>query len=100
MFRELTARTAGIRRAGAAALDIAYVAAGRLDGFWEMGLAPWDMAAGALMVPEAGGLAGDFRGRSGHLEAGRIGLGRPEIFASMLQDIAPLAPDQARLSNP
>src|SRR5262245_24795841 len=49
MFREITARTAGIRRAGAAALDIAYVAAGRLDGFWEMGLSPWDLAAGALM---------------------------------------------------
>src|SRR5213076_2684249 len=66
MFREFTLRTAGQRRAGAAALDIAYVAAGRLDGFWEIGLSPWDMAAGALLVQEAGGLVGDFRGDSGY----------------------------------
>src|SRR5438309_1140246 len=59
MFRELTARTAGIRRAGAAALDIAYVAAGRLGGFWEMGLSPWDVAAGAWMGRGAGGLGGE-----------------------------------------
>ena len=99
MFRELTARTAGIRRAGAAALDIAYVAAGRLDGFWEMGLAPWDMAAGALMVQEAGGLVGDFRGDSGYLESGRIVCGSPKIFAQMLQVIGPLAAKQTVLPN-
>src|SRR5216683_1629945 len=91
MFRELTARTAGIRRAGAAALDIAYVAAGRLDGFWEMGLSPWDMAAGALLVQEAGGLVGDFRGDSGYLDSGRIVCGNPKIFSQMLQVIGPLA---------
>jgi len=91
MFREFTIRTAGIRRAGAAALDIAYVAAGRLDGFWEMGLSPWDMAAGALMVQEAGGLVGDFRGDSGYLESGRIVCGNPKIFSQMLQVIAPVA---------
>ena len=91
MFREFTIRTAGIRRAGAAALDIAYVAAGRLDGFWEMGLSPWDMAAGALMVQEAGGLVGDFRGDSGYLESGRIVCGNPKIFSQMLQVIGPLA---------
>jgi myo-inositol-1(or 4)-monophosphatase len=91
MFRELTARTAGIRRAGAAALDIAYVAAGRLDGFWEMGLSPWDMAAGALLVQEAGGLVGDFRGEGGYLASGRIVCGNPKIFAQLVQTLGPLA---------
>ena len=91
MFRELTARTAGIRRAGAAALDIAYVAAGRLDGFWEMGLSPWDMAAGALLVQEAGGLVGDFSGEADYLASGRIICGNPKIFAQLVQTIGPLA---------
>jgi myo-inositol-1(or 4)-monophosphatase len=91
MFRELTARTAGLRRAGAAALDIAYVAAGRLDGFWEMGLSPWDMAAGALMVQEAGGLVGDFRGEGGYLDSGRMICGNPKIFVQLVQTIGPLA---------
>jgi myo-inositol-1(or 4)-monophosphatase len=91
MFREFTLRTAGQRRAGAAALDIAYVAAGRLDGFWEIGLSPWDMAAGALLVQEAGGLVGDFRGDSGFLDSGRIVCGNPKIFAQMLRVIGPLA---------
>jgi myo-inositol-1(or 4)-monophosphatase len=91
MFRELTARTAGIRRAGAAALDIAYVAAGRLDGFWEMGLSPWDMAAGALLVQEAGGLVGDFRGDAGFLESGRMICGGPKIFAQLVHVLGPLA---------
>jgi myo-inositol-1(or 4)-monophosphatase len=91
MFREVTARTAGIRRAGAAALDIAYVAAGRLDGFWEMGLSPWDMAAGALLVQEAGGLVGDFRGDQGYLGSGRIVCGNPKIFVQLIQVIGRLA---------
>jgi myo-inositol-1(or 4)-monophosphatase len=91
MFRELTSRTAGLRRAGAAALDIAYVAAGRLDGFWEMGLSPWDMAAGALLVTEAGGLVGDFKGEPGWLDSGRIVCGNPKIFVQLLQVIGPLA---------
>ena len=90
MFRELTLRTAGIRRAGAAALDIAYVAAGRLDGFWEMGLSPWDMAAGALLVQEAGGLVGDFEGEAGYLASGRILCGNPKIFAQLVQILGPL----------
>jgi myo-inositol-1(or 4)-monophosphatase len=91
MFREITARTAGVRRAGAAALDIAYVAAGRLDGFWEIGLSPWDMAAGALLVQEAGGLVGDFRGDAGYLGSGRIVCGNPKIFAQLVHIIGPLA---------
>jgi myo-inositol-1(or 4)-monophosphatase len=91
MFRALTARTAGLRRAGSAALDIAYVAAGRLDGFWEIGLSPWDMAAGALLVQESGGLVGDFRGEPDYLASGRIVCGSPKIFAQMLHIIGPLA---------
>ena len=91
MFREITARTAGVRRAGAAALDIAYVAAGRLDGFWEMGLSPWDMAAAALMVQEAGGLVGDFQGDAGYLDSGRIVCGSPKIFAQLVRIVGPLA---------
>jgi myo-inositol-1(or 4)-monophosphatase len=91
MFREITARTAGIRRAGAAALDIAYVAAGRLDGFWEMGLSPWDMAAGALLVQEAGGLVGDFHGDAGFLDSGRVVCGNPKVFAQLVQIVGPLA---------
>lgn len=85
MFREITKCAAGIRRAGAAALDIAYVAAGRLDGFWEMGLSPWDMAAGALLVQEAGGLVGDFRGEPGYLDSGRIVCGNPKVFVQLLR---------------
>src|SRR5207249_11274069 len=91
MCRVFTRRTAGLRRAGAAALDIAYVAAGRLDGFEEMGLSPWDMAAGALLVQEAGGLVGDFRGDSGYVDSGRIVCGNPKIFAQMLPVVGPIA---------
>jgi myo-inositol-1(or 4)-monophosphatase len=91
MFREVTLRAAGIRRAGAAALDLAYVAAGRLDGFWEIGLAPWDMAAGALLILEAGGLVADLQGDSGWLESGRVACGNPKIFVQLLQMLAPHA---------
>jgi len=75
---------AGVRRAGAAALDLAYVAAGRLDAFWEMGLSPWDMAAGALMVQEAGGLVGDFSGEANYLESGDIAAATPKVFSRLL----------------
>ena len=91
MFRQVTSKTAGVRRAGAAALDLAYVAAGRLDGFWETGLSPWDMAAGALLIQEAGGLVGDFDGESDYLQSGRMVAGNPKIFAQLLQMIAPHA---------
>ncbi|AWI81025.1 inositol monophosphatase [Parazoarcus communis] len=84
MFRELTQKTAGIRRPGAAALDLAYVAAGRLDGFWEMGLSPWDMAAGVLLVQEAGGLVSDFAGEGNFLTTGNVVAGTPKVFAQML----------------
>ncbi|MBS1172250.1 MAG: inositol monophosphatase family protein [Proteobacteria bacterium] len=89
MFRELMQKTAGIRRPGAASLDLAYVAAGRFDGFWEIGLAPWDLAAGALLITEAGGLVGDLTGEAGYLESGNIVGGSPKIFAQILQVIQP-----------
>jgi len=76
---------AGVRRAGAAALDLAYVACGRLDGFWELGLSPWDMAAGALLIQEAGGLVGDLEGEAGFLERGDICAGTPKIFPALLE---------------
>jgi myo-inositol-1(or 4)-monophosphatase len=85
MFRKVTLNCAGIRRPGAAALDLAYVAAGRFDGFWEMGLSPWDMAAGVLLVTEAGGLVGDFRGEPGYMASGEIVVGNPKVFAQLVQ---------------
>jgi len=83
-LRNLMAKSAGLRRAGAAALDLAYVACGRLDAFWELGLSPWDMAAGALMIQEAGGLVGDLRGEAGYLEAGEIACATPKVFPGLL----------------
>jgi myo-inositol-1(or 4)-monophosphatase len=89
MFRDLTQKTSGLRRAGAATLDLAYVAAGRLDGFWEFGLSPWDMAAGSLLITEAGGLVGDLEGNGGYLASGNIVAGNPKIFAQLIQALAP-----------
>ncbi|WP_374566791.1 inositol monophosphatase family protein [Nitrosomonas sp.] len=89
MFKDIVPRTAGIRRPGSAALDLAYVAAGRYDGFWEIGLAPWDMAAGCLLITEAGGLVGDLEGNSTQLESGQIVAGSPKVFSQLLQLITP-----------
>lgn len=89
IFRELAQKTAGMRRPGAASLDLAYVATGRLDGFWEFGLSPWDMAAGALLITEAGGLVGDATGEQGYLASGNFVAGNPKIFALLLQSLAP-----------
>ncbi|MCW5604047.1 MAG: inositol monophosphatase, partial [Burkholderiales bacterium] len=89
MMKDLMRKTAGIRRPGAAALDLAAVAAGRMDGFWEIGLAPWDMAAGALMILEAGGLVGDLEGNETYMTRGQIVAGNPKIFAQLLQVIEP-----------
>ena len=86
-FRTLFPMTAGIRRAGAAALDIAYVACGRLDGFWELGLKSWDMAAGALLVKEAGGMISDFDGKDTYLTKGDIVAANPEIHEQMLNNL-------------
>ena len=95
MFRAVVSNTSGIRRAGSAALDLAWLAAGRLDGFWEMGLQPWDMAAGALLVQEAGGIVGELNlsqeaGR-GYLESGRILGGNPKVFDQLLKLLGPLS---------
>jgi myo-inositol-1(or 4)-monophosphatase len=89
MLRDMMRGTAGVRRAGSATLDLAYVAAGRLDAFWEIGLAPWDMAAGSLLITEAGGLVGDLEGNEGWLETGYIVGGNPKVFGELLQLIAP-----------
>jgi myo-inositol-1(or 4)-monophosphatase len=83
-MRHLMQNCSGVRRAGAAALDLAYVAAGRLDAFWEMGLSPWDMAAGALMIQEAGGLVGDLSGDANYLESGDITAATPKVFPQLL----------------
>ncbi len=88
IFKEMTRRTAGVRRPGAASLDLAYVASGRLDGFWEFGLSPWDMAAGALLISEAGGLVGDLAGESNYLATGNIVAGTPKVFSQILQVVA------------
>jgi myo-inositol-1(or 4)-monophosphatase len=100
ILRELMGKTAGIRRPGAAALDLAAVAAGRYDGFWEIGLSPWDMAAGALMVLEAGGLVGDLQGDEHYLQRGMIIAGNPKIFGQLLQVIAPHLTPALRASGP
>jgi myo-inositol-1(or 4)-monophosphatase len=89
MFRIMTERCAGLRRPGAAALDLAYVAAGRLDGFFEKGLQPWDMAAGSLLITEAGGIVGDFTGESDYLNKAQVLAGSPKIFAQMVPLLAP-----------
>lgn len=97
MFRELLPASAGIRRAGAAALDFAYLAAGRLDGFWEIGLKQWDMAAGALLVQEAGGIISDFHGGKDYLETGNVIAGAAKVHANILKAIQPhLPPDLKR----
>ena len=88
-LRDLMVHTSGIRRAGSAALDLAHVACGRYDGYWEFGLHPWDIAAGCLLVQEAGGLVGDFAGGQNFLTSGNIVAGNPKIFAAILQHITP-----------
>ncbi|HTS21822.1 MAG TPA: inositol monophosphatase family protein [Casimicrobiaceae bacterium] len=89
MLRTMTIEAAGIRRPGAAALDLAYVAAGCYDGFWEMGLNPWDVAAGSLLIVEAGGLVGDFAGEGGYLHGGQIIAANPRILAQMVKLLSP-----------
>lgn len=94
MFKALFQQVADIRRAGSAALDLAYVAAGRLDGFWEIGLQEWDMAAGVLLIQEAGGLVTDFSGGVDHLKTGNIVVGNPKVLRGILQTIHPYLTDK------
>ncbi len=95
-FKTFTEMTAGIRRAGSAALDLAYVAAGRMDGFWEFGLRKWDMAAGALLIQEAGGLVGDLAGGNEFLETGNVVAAGAKTFKAMLQTLHPLLSPELR----
>ena len=88
-YYQLAMASHGVRRTGSAAIDLAYVACGRLDFFWEFGLKPWDMAAGSLLVLEAGGLVGDMQGEGGYLDSGNIAAGNPKIFVQLLQTLAP-----------
>lgn len=89
-FGALLPLSGGVRRAGSAALDLAYVAAARLDGFWEFHLSPWDIAAGTLLVREAGGLVGDFQGTDDFLQTGNIVAGNPKLFKAILQALQPV----------
>ena len=95
MFRMLTQMTAGVRRPGSAALDLAYVACGRVDGFWEMGLKAWDTAAGTLMIQEAGGRVGTLGGDEYRLGA-NIVAGAPKVYEAMIEAIAPHVPEELR----
>ena len=89
-YRALFPLVAGIRRAGAASLDLAYVACGRLDGFWEIGLQPWDIAAGDLLIHEAGGVVSNIEGKPGHLDSGDILAGPLPLHKQMLDTLSGL----------
>jgi len=86
----LLPNTAGIRRPGSASLDLAYVAAGRFDGFWEFKLNSWDIAAGVLIVQEAGGLVGDLVGGNSHMTTGDILAASPKVFKEMVKRLYPI----------
>ena len=89
MMRDMTHKSAGLRRAGAAALDLAYVSAGWYDGFWEVGLNPWDMAAGTLLITEAGGLVTDIYGEDQYMQNGSIVAAAPKVLSQMVQTLSP-----------
>lgn len=90
-FEAMYGKCAGMRRTGSAALDLAYVASGRLDGFWEFGLKPWDIAAGALLIQESGGMVCDMQGGEDFLNKGDIIAATPKVFKPMLQALIPAA---------
>ncbi|MBK9675502.1 MAG: inositol monophosphatase [Betaproteobacteria bacterium] len=100
MMKTMIEQTAGLRRPGAAALDLAYVAAGFYDGFWEVGLNPWDVAAGSLLVQESGGLIGDLGGEGNFLHGGQVIAGNPRIFAQMVTALAPFRDELTRQRPP
>lgn len=89
MFKAMTLATAGLRRPGSAALDLAYVAAGRTDGFWELGLSPWDFAGGALLINEAGGIVTDLSGGSRYFDTGNLVGGNIKVHQDMLGVLRP-----------
>jgi myo-inositol-1(or 4)-monophosphatase len=96
MLKVIMSTAAGVRRPGAAALDLAYVAAGRLDGFWEFGLAPWDTAAGTLLIQEAGGRVSTPSGGEYALGPNII-AGNPKVYEEMLAALGPLTPEDLRI---
>jgi myo-inositol-1(or 4)-monophosphatase len=95
MLKVVMEQSAGVRRPGSAALDLAYVACGRVDAFWEIGLAPWDTAAGMLLIQEAGGRTGTLTGTP-YNHRGNIIAGAPDVFAAMVEALAPHVPEQLR----
>jgi myo-inositol-1(or 4)-monophosphatase len=95
MMKAVILNTAGIRRPGAASLDLAYVAAGRLDAFWEIGLKPWDTAAGTLLIQEAGGRIGTLSGGD-YTQGGNILCGTPKVYEAMVELLAPHLPEALR----
>ncbi|MDH3915717.1 MAG: inositol monophosphatase [Chromatiales bacterium] len=95
MLKAVIASTAGVRRPGAASLDLAYVAAGRLDGFWELGLQPWDIAAGSLLVQEAGGIVTSLTGEDDYVETGQILTGNSRIHDALSTILTPLLPTES-----
>jgi myo-inositol-1(or 4)-monophosphatase len=95
MLRAVTENAAGVRRPGAAALDLAYVAAGRVDAFWELGLSAWDTAAGTLLIQEAGGRIGTLTGDE-YRQEGHIVAGTPKVYAALLETLAPHVPEDLR----
>ena len=95
-LRYFMMNTAGIRRAGSAALDLAYTACGRVDGYWEFNLRPWDIAAGALIVREAGGIVTDFAGGENYLKSGNILTANPYLIRDMAKVIARTIPEEYR----
>lgn len=92
MLKTVMTKTAGVRRPGAASLDLAYVAAGRTDGFWELGLSPWDTAAGTLLITEAGGRIGTLMGEE-YRQGGNIVAGTPKVFEALVECLRPHVPD-------
>jgi len=96
MFKAVLQDTADILRPGSAALDIAYVAAGRLDGFWELGLAQWDIAAGDLLISEAGGTVSDLAGGDRHLETGNVIAGNLKVHQALVAKLRPFLSDSLR----
>jgi myo-inositol-1(or 4)-monophosphatase len=89
MLTKAIRETSGVRRPGAAALDLCYVAAGRLDGFWETGLSKWDIAAGALIIREAGGIVSSLDGSENFMDTGHVLTGTPKIYTGMARLFAP-----------
>ena len=87
-YKALFPRVAGIRRAGVASLDLAYVASGRLDGFWEFNLKQWDIAAGILLIQEAGGISAELTGGVNYLESGNIISANPKLLKAMLKIVS------------